>query len=42
MKLLADLANMDEVIKDENKALILLSFLPDDDLLDLHSHLNQY
>jgi len=29
--LLADLANVDEVIKDEDKALILLSSLPDDD-----------
>ena len=29
-KLLADLGNMDEVIKDENKVLILLSSLPND------------
>ena len=28
-KLLTDLANMNKVIKDENKALILLSSLPD-------------
>ena len=31
MKLLADLANMDEVINDEDKSLILLSSLPHDD-----------
>jgi len=31
MKLLADLANMDEIIKDEDKALILLSSLPDEE-----------
>jgi len=31
MKLLADLANMDGVIKDEDKALILLSSLPDEE-----------
>ena len=30
-KFLADLANVDEVIKDEGKALILLSFLPDEE-----------
>jgi len=30
-KLFADLANMDELIKDEDKALILLSSLPDND-----------
>ena len=29
-KFLVDLVNVDEVIKDEDKALILLSFLPDD------------
>jgi len=31
MKLLADLANVDEVIKDEGKVLILLRYLSDDD-----------
>jgi len=31
MKLLADLANVDEVIKDKDKALILLSSLPDEE-----------
>ena len=30
-KLLADLANVDEVIMDEDKALILLSSLPDEE-----------
>jgi len=30
MKLLADLANVDEMIKDEDKALILLNSLPDE------------
>jgi len=30
-KLLADLANVNEVIKDEDKALILLSSLPDEE-----------
>ena len=30
-KLLADIANVDEVMKDEDKALILLSSLLDDD-----------
>ena len=30
MKLLADLANVDVVIEDEDKVLILLSFLPDE------------
>jgi len=30
-KLLGDLANIDEMIKDENKVLILLSSLPDDE-----------
>jgi len=30
-KLLAELVNVDKVIKDEDKVLILLSFLPDDD-----------
>ena len=31
MKLLADLANVDNVIKDEDKALIFLSSLPDEE-----------
>jgi len=31
MKLLTDLANVDEVIKDEDKALLLLSFLLDEE-----------
>ena len=31
MKLLTDLSNKDEVIKDENKMLILLSFLLDEE-----------
>ena len=30
-KFLTDLVNVDEVIKDEDKALVLLSSLPDDD-----------
>ena len=31
MKVLADLVNVDEVLKDEDKTLILLSSLPDED-----------
>ena len=31
MKILSDLANVDEVIKDENKVVIILSYLPDEE-----------
>jgi len=38
-KVLADLANLDEVIKDEDNALILLSSLPDEEYI--HSNLDK-
>jgi len=41
MKLLADLANVDKVNKDEDNALILLSSLSDDKIWDIRSDLNQ-
>jgi len=41
IKILADLANMDVVIEEEDKALILLSSLPDEDYETFAPHSNQ-